>query len=99
MLPILTDPDIGAVSFVGSTPIARYVYGTAAMNGKRAQCFGGAKNHMIILPDADLDQAANALIGAGYGSAGERCMAISVAVPAGAKTADALRDCLTPRVA
>ncbi|NNH33848.1 aldehyde dehydrogenase family protein, partial [Rhizobium sp. SEMIA 4085] len=78
---ILTDPDIGAVSFVGSTPIARYVYGTAAMNGKRAQCFGGAKNHMIIMPDADLDQAVNALMGAGYGSAGERCMAIPVAVP------------------
>ena len=65
---ILTHPDISAVSFVGSTPIARYVYGTAAMNGKRAQCFGGAKNHMIIMPDADLDQAANALMGAGYGS-------------------------------
>src|SRR5690349_11144770 len=62
---LLTDPDIGAVSFVGSTPIARYVYGTAAMNGKRAQCFGGAKNHMIIMPDADLDQAVNALVGAG----------------------------------
>ncbi len=77
---ILTNPDISAVSFVGSTPIARYVYGTAATNGKRAQCFGGAKNHMIIMPDADLDQAVNALMGAGYGSAGERCMAVSVAV-------------------
>ncbi|HEY0125089.1 MAG TPA: aldehyde dehydrogenase family protein, partial [Rhizobium sp.] len=95
---ILTDPDIGAVSFVGSTPIARYVYGTAAMNGKRAQCFGGAKNHMIIMPDADLDQAANALIGAGYGSAGERCMAISVAVPVGKETGDALAAKLTERV-
>ena len=95
---ILTHPDISAVSFVGSTPIARYVYGTAAMNGKRAQCFGGAKNHMIIMPDADLDQAANALMGAGYGSAGERCMAISVAVPVGKETADRLIAKLTPMV-
>ncbi len=95
---ILTDPDIGAVSFVGSTPIARYVYGTAAMNGKRAQCFGGAKNHMIILPDADLDQAVNALMGAGYGSAGERCMAISVAVPVGEDTANRLIEKLTPKI-
>jgi malonate-semialdehyde dehydrogenase (acetylating)/methylmalonate-semialdehyde dehydrogenase len=95
---ILTHPGIAAVSFVGSTPIARYVYGTAAMNGKRAQCFGGAKNHMIIMPDADLDQAANALMGAGYGSAGERCMAISVAVPVGQETADRLIDKLTPMV-
>nr|WP_316652469.1 CoA-acylating methylmalonate-semialdehyde dehydrogenase [uncultured Gellertiella sp.] len=95
---ILTDPDIGAVSFVGSTPIARYVYGTAAMNGKRAQCFGGAKNHMIIMPDADLDQAVNALVGAGYGSAGERCMAISVAVPVGKETADRLIAKLAPKV-
>ncbi|MFD1745956.1 CoA-acylating methylmalonate-semialdehyde dehydrogenase [Rhizobium helianthi] len=95
---ILTHPDIGAVSFVGSTPIARYVYGTAASNGKRAQCFGGAKNHMIIMPDADLDQAANALIGAGYGSAGERCMAISVAVPVGEETANRLVEKLTPMV-
>jgi malonate-semialdehyde dehydrogenase (acetylating) / methylmalonate-semialdehyde dehydrogenase len=95
---ILTDPDIAAVSFVGSTPIARYVYGTAAMNGKRAQCFGGAKNHMIIMPDADLDQAANALMGAGYGSAGERCMAISVAVPVGEDTANRLIAKLTPMV-
>jgi len=95
---ILTDPDIGAISFVGSTPIARYVYGTAAMNGKRAQCFGGAKNHMIIMPDADLDQAANALIGAGYGSAGERCMAISVAVPVGEETANRLVEKLIPKV-
>ena len=95
---ILTHADIAAVSFVGSTPIARYVYGTAAMNGKRAQCFGGAKNHMIIMPDADLDQAANALIGAGYGSAGERCMAISVAVPVGEETANRLIDKLVPMV-
>jgi malonate-semialdehyde dehydrogenase (acetylating)/methylmalonate-semialdehyde dehydrogenase len=95
---LLTHPDIGAISFVGSTPIARYVYGTAAMNGKRAQCFGGAKNHMIIMPDADLDQAANALMGAGYGSAGERCMAISVAVPVGEETANRLIEKLTPMV-
>jgi malonate-semialdehyde dehydrogenase (acetylating) / methylmalonate-semialdehyde dehydrogenase len=95
---ILGDPDISAVSFVGSTPIARYVYGTAAMNGKRAQCFGGAKNHMIIMPDAELDQAANALMGAGYGSAGERCMAISVAVPVGEETANRLVEKLTPMV-
>lgn len=95
---ILTHPDISAVSFVGSTPIARYVYGTAAANGKRAQCFGGAKNHMIIMPDADLDQAAQALMGAGYGSAGERCMAISVAVPVGEETANRLIEKLTPMV-
>ena len=95
---ILTHPDISAVSFVGSTPIARYVYGTAAMNGKRAQCFGGAKNHMIIMPDADLDQAVNALMGAGYGSAGERCMAIAVAVPVGEETANRLIEKLAPKV-
>ncbi|HLM38546.1 MAG TPA: CoA-acylating methylmalonate-semialdehyde dehydrogenase, partial [Microvirga sp.] len=95
---ILDDPDIKAVGFVGSSPIAQYVYSRAAANGKRAQCFGGAKNHMIIMPDADLDQAADALIGAGYGSAGERCMAISVAVPVGKATADALMDKLIPRV-
>jgi malonate-semialdehyde dehydrogenase (acetylating) / methylmalonate-semialdehyde dehydrogenase len=95
---ILTDPDIKAVGFVGSTPIAEYVFKTATANGKRAQCFGGAKNHMIVMPDADMDQAVDALIGAGYGSAGERCMAISVAVPVGEKTADALMKKLTPRV-
>ncbi len=95
---IVNHPDIGAISFVGSTPIARYVYGTATMNGKRAQCFGGAKNHMIIMPDADMDQAVNALMGAGYGSAGERCMAISVAVPVGEETADRLVNALAPKV-
>ncbi|MET3613996.1 malonate-semialdehyde dehydrogenase (acetylating)/methylmalonate-semialdehyde dehydrogenase [Rhizobium aquaticum] len=95
---ILTNPEISAVTFVGSTPIARYVYGTAAMNGKRAQCFGGAKNHMIIMPDADMDQAVNALMGAGYGSAGERCMAISVAVPVGEETANRLIEKLIPKV-
>ncbi|MEN3793727.1 CoA-acylating methylmalonate-semialdehyde dehydrogenase [Fulvimarina sp. MAC3] len=95
---ILKHPDIGAVSFVGSTPIAAYVYAEAAKYGKRAQTFGGAKNHMIVMPDADLDQAADALIGAGYGSAGERCMAISVAVPVGEETANALVEKLIPRI-
>ena len=95
---ILTHPDIQAVGFVGSSDIAQYIYSTAAANGKRAQCFGGAKNHMIIMPDADLDQAVDALIGAGYGSAGERCMAISVAVPVGKETADRLRAKLVERV-
>jgi malonate-semialdehyde dehydrogenase (acetylating) / methylmalonate-semialdehyde dehydrogenase len=95
---ILTDPRIQAVGFVGSTPIAAYIYATAAAHGKRAQCFGGAKNHMIIMPDADMDQAVDALIGAGYGSAGERCMAISVAVPVGKKTADELVGRLEKRV-
>jgi malonate-semialdehyde dehydrogenase (acetylating) / methylmalonate-semialdehyde dehydrogenase len=95
---LLTDPRIKAVGFVGSTPIAHYIYSTAAAHGKRAQCFGGAKNHALIMPDADLDQAVDALIGAAYGSAGERCMAISVAVPVGRKTADALVERLVPRV-
>ncbi|MEE3624347.1 CoA-acylating methylmalonate-semialdehyde dehydrogenase [Nitrospirillum sp. BR 11752] len=95
---LLTDPRIQAVGFVGSSDIANYIYATAAQHGKRAQCFGGAKNHMIIMPDADLDQAVDALIGAGYGSAGERCMAISVAVPVGKGTADALVARLVPRV-
>jgi len=89
---------IQAVGFVGSTPIAQYIYGRAAANGKRAQCFGGAKNHMIIMPDADMDKAADALVGAGFGAAGERCMAISVAVPVGDKTADALIERLIPRI-
>ncbi len=95
---ILHHPDIQAVGFVGSSDIAQYIYSTAAANGKRAQCFGGAKNHMIVMPDADLDQAVDALIGAGYGSAGERCMAISVAVPVGEQTADRLRARLVERV-
>lgn len=95
---ILDNETIQAVGFVGSTPIAQYIYGRAATNGKRAQCFGGAKNHMIIMPDADLDKAADALVGAGYGAAGERCMAISVAVPVGQKTADALIERLVPRI-
>jgi malonate-semialdehyde dehydrogenase (acetylating)/methylmalonate-semialdehyde dehydrogenase len=95
---ILDDPDIRAVGFVGSSAIAEYVYSRASANGKRAQCFGGAKNHMIIMPDADMDQAVDALIGAGYGSAGERCMAISVAVPVGRAAADTLMNKLVPRV-
>ncbi len=95
---LLTDERVKAIGFVGSTPIAQYIYETAAANGKRAQCFGGAKNHMIVMPDADLDQVVDALIGAGYGSAGERCMAISVAVPVGQETADALVAKLTERV-
>ncbi|WP_108659407.1 CoA-acylating methylmalonate-semialdehyde dehydrogenase [Acuticoccus kandeliae] len=95
---ILTDPRIMAVGFVGSSDIAQYVYSTAAAHGKRVQCFGGAKNHMIVMPDADMEQAANALIGAGYGSAGERCMAVSVAVPVGDKAADALMEKLVPKV-
>ncbi len=95
---ILDHPDIAAIGFVGSTPIAEYIYGRGCSNGKRVQCFGGAKNHMIIMPDADLDQAVDALIGAGYGAAGERCMAISVAVPVGEETADRLIEKLAPRV-
>ena len=95
---ILDDADVKAVGFVGSTPIAQYVYARAAAHGKRAQCFGGAKNHMIVMPDADMNQAVDALIGAGYGSAGERCMAISVAVPVGEATANALMEKLVPRV-
>jgi malonate-semialdehyde dehydrogenase (acetylating)/methylmalonate-semialdehyde dehydrogenase len=95
---LLHDPRVMAIGFVGSSAIANYIYATAAQNGKRAHCFGGAKNHMLIMPDADLDQAVDALIGAGYGSAGERCMAISVAVPVGKATADALIAKLIPRV-
>jgi malonate-semialdehyde dehydrogenase (acetylating)/methylmalonate-semialdehyde dehydrogenase len=95
---ILDNETVQAVGFVGSTPIAQYIYGRAATNGKRAQCFGGAKNHMIIMPDADLDKAADALVGAGFGAAGERCMAISVAVPVGQETADKLIEKLTPKV-
>ena len=95
---ILAHPDIKGVSFVGSTPIAEYVYSTGTANGKRVQALGGAKNHMIIMPDADMDQAVDALMGAGYGSAGERCMAISVAVPVGEETADRLVEKLAPRV-
>ncbi|MBM7774002.1 malonate-semialdehyde dehydrogenase (acetylating)/methylmalonate-semialdehyde dehydrogenase [Actinokineospora baliensis] len=95
---LLTDPRVEAIGFVGSSAIAEYIYSTAAAHGKRAQCFGGAKNHMVIMPDADLDQVVNALVGAGYGSAGERCMAISVAVPVGQATADALVERLAEQV-
>jgi malonate-semialdehyde dehydrogenase (acetylating)/methylmalonate-semialdehyde dehydrogenase len=96
---ILAHPAIQAVSFVGSTPIAEYVYKTGTATGKRIQALGGAKNHMIVMPDADLDQAADALVGAAYGSAGERCMAISVAVAVGKGTADALIGKLESRIA
>src|SRR5579863_5723639 len=95
---ILDDRDIRAVGFVGSSDVAQYIYSRGTANGKRVQCFGGAKNHMVVMPDADMDQAVDALIGAGYGSAGERCMAVSVAVPVGQKTADDLVRRLIPRV-
>ncbi len=93
---LLTDPHVAAVSFVGSTPIAEYIYATGSAHGKRVQALGGAKNHMVVMPDADLDQAVDALIGAAYGSAGERCMAISVAVAVGA-VADPLVAALAKR--
>ena len=96
---ILHHPDIKAVSFVGSTPVAEYIYATASQNGKRVQALGGAKNHMLVLGDADIEQAADALMGAAYGSAGERCMAISVAVPVGEETADKLVGVLSERIA
>ncbi|WP_110643929.1 CoA-acylating methylmalonate-semialdehyde dehydrogenase [Salinicola sp. CPA57] len=95
---LLTDERVQAVSFVGSTPVAEYIYATASKHGKRVQALGGAKNHMVIMPDADLDQAVDALMGAAYGSAGERCMAISVAVPVGEETADRLRDKLVEKL-
>ena len=95
---LLTDPRVQGIGFVGSSAIAQYIYSTGAAHGKRVHCFGGAKNHMIVMPDADMGQAADALIGAGYGSAGERCMAVSVAVPVGQEAADALMERLIPRV-
>ena len=95
---ILDHPDIKAVSFVGSTPVAEYIYARGSAAGKRVQALGGAKNHMIVMPDADMDQAVDALMGAGFGSAGERCMAISVAVPVGEKTADRLVEALAPKI-
>ena len=95
---LLEHPDVKAVSFVGSTPIAQYIHRTATANGKRVQALGGAKNHMVIMPDADLDMAVNALMGAAYGSAGERCMAISVAVPVTDAVADALIARLRPKI-
>ncbi len=95
---LLTNPTVQAVSFVGSTPIAQYIYATGCAHGKRVQALGGAKNHMVVMPDADLDQAVDALMGAAYGSAGERCMAISVAVAVGDAVADALIERLAPKV-
>jgi malonate-semialdehyde dehydrogenase (acetylating)/methylmalonate-semialdehyde dehydrogenase len=95
---LLEHPDIGAISFVGSTPIARYIYETGAKHGKRVQALGGAKNHMVVLPDADMDLAADAAVGAGYGSAGERCMAISVLVTVG-NAADKLLPKIQERIA
>ncbi len=96
---LLHNPDVQAISFVGSTPIARYIYTTGAANGKRVQALGGAKNHMVVMPDADLDKTVDALMGAAYGSAGERCMAISVAVAVTDAVADALVSRLKDRLA
>ncbi|MGY1433544.1 CoA-acylating methylmalonate-semialdehyde dehydrogenase [Streptomyces reniochalinae] len=96
---LLEDPRVEAVSFVGSTPVAEHIHKTAAADGKRVQALGGAKNHMVVMPDADLDQAVAALMGAAYGSAGERCMAISVAVPVGEETAQRLRERLIKALA
>jgi malonate-semialdehyde dehydrogenase (acetylating)/methylmalonate-semialdehyde dehydrogenase len=94
---ILTHPLIRAVSFVGSSDIAQYVYSTGTAHGKRVQAFGGAKNHGIVLPDADMETTVRDLVGAAYGSAGERCMALPVVVPVGQKTADELRERLVSR--
>ncbi len=95
---LLKSPIVQSIGFVGSTPVAEYIYSTGCASGKRVQCFGGAKNHMIVMPDADMGQVADALVGSGYGAAGERCMAVSVAVPVGETTADRLIDTLAPRV-
>jgi malonate-semialdehyde dehydrogenase (acetylating)/methylmalonate-semialdehyde dehydrogenase len=95
---LLAHPSVAAVSFVGSTPIAKYIHETAGRHGKRVQALGGAKNHRVVMPDADMDQAVDAIIGAAYGSAGERCMAVSVAVAVGDATADALVARLAERV-
>ena len=95
---ILDHPGISAVSFVGSTPIAKYIYSRGSSNGKRVQALGGAKNHMVVLPDADMKQVTDALMGSAFGSAGERCMAISVAVPVGDQVADELMERMTPLV-
>ncbi|MGK5038704.1 CoA-acylating methylmalonate-semialdehyde dehydrogenase, partial [Janthinobacterium sp. GB1R12] len=95
---LLHHPDVRAVSFVGSTPIAEYIYATGCAQGKRVQALGGAKNHMVVMPDADLPQTVDALMGAAFGSAGERCMAISVVVAVG-NVADQLVDALVPRIA
>ncbi len=95
---LLSHPDVAAISFVGSTPVAKYIYTTGTAHGKRVQALGGAKNHMVIMPDADLDMAVNALMGSAYGAAGERCMAVSVAVPVTDRVADALVERLAPKV-
>ncbi|HVY86512.1 MAG TPA: CoA-acylating methylmalonate-semialdehyde dehydrogenase [Caulobacterales bacterium] len=95
---ILAHPEIRAVSFVGSSDIAQYIYATGAANGKRVQAMGGAKNHGVVLPDADMDQVVKDLVGAAYGSAGERCMALPVVVPVGKKTGDELRERLIPEI-
>ena len=95
---LLVDPRVQAVSFVGSTPVAEYIFATGSSHGKRVQALGGAKNHMVVMPDADIDKAASSLMGAAYGSTGERCMAISVAVCVGDETADALIEKLVPAV-
>ncbi len=95
---LLAHADVRAISFVGSTPVARHIYAAATAGSKRVQALGGAKNHLLVMPDADIELAADALVGAGYGSAGERCMAVSVAVPVGSETADALVAALKQRV-
>ncbi|WNJ99508.1 CoA-acylating methylmalonate-semialdehyde dehydrogenase [Thalassospiraceae bacterium LMO-JJ14] len=95
---LLTDPTIGAISFVGSTAIGRYIYETGCANGKRVQALCGAKNHMVIMPDADIDQAVDAAVGAAFGSAGERCMAVSVAVAVGEDAANSFVEKMAPRV-
>jgi len=95
---LIEDPRVKAISFVGSSDIAQYIYANGAAHGKRVQAFGGAKNHMVIMPDADMDNVVNQLIGSAYGSAGERCMATPVAVPVGDKTADTLIEMLKPKV-
>jgi len=95
---LLEHPSVRALSFVGSTPVARYIYTRAAEFGKRVQALGGAKNHLVIMPDADIDLAVDALMGSAYGSAGERCMAISVAVPVTERTANELNEAMAPRV-
>ncbi|MEC8039025.1 MAG: aldehyde dehydrogenase family protein, partial [Pseudomonadota bacterium] len=95
---LLQAPEVRAISFVGSSDIAHYVYMNGTANGKRMQCMGGAKNHGIIMPDANMDQAVKDIVGAAYGSAGERCMALPVVVPVGEKTAVALREKLLPAI-
>ncbi len=94
---LLADERVAAVSFVGSTPVAEHIYTTASANGKRVQALGGAKNHLVVMPDADMEQAADALVGAGYGSAGERCMAISAVVTVG-DAAEPLLEKLVPKI-